>query len=446
MPRPSVFRPSLRWKLVLPFAVWGAGQAALLAWALNSPDPAPRWVGLASAVVSPVLAVWLGGRVARRAERLARVADDLAAGQRSAYPLPRTRDELDDAGAALNRYAHAAEARHDALRVQTRLHRQEASRLAAVLAAHGDGLIILDAAGQVLAMNPVARTLLGASQSATDMVALTGILTDRLGEALAPSVYAQGDSLRLGLNGRHVQVQVTPVASHEEARIGTLVMLRDVTVTAQQEQARADLLLSTDALLAALPEQHASGWRAWLKKLRGAESGDDLAVVRETTVFAVEALVWGAANAWGKAASAQHIDLQVDIKARGLRVHGDLKRLLWALGALLDNAIKYTPVGGQVMIQVKDPEDDAVVIRIRDNGVGIAPDELPHVLERFYRGNPRMPDGRPLRVAGVGQGLALAQQVIEAHGGTLSLKSRMGAGTAVYVRLPLSFDDGQRLP
>jgi signal transduction histidine kinase len=78
---------------------------------------------------------------------------------------------------------------------------------------------------------------------------------------------------------------------------------------------------------------------------------------------------------------------------------------------------------------------------VRDSGVGIKREELSHVFTRFYRGTPITEDGRPLKVPGMGQGLALAKQIIEAHSGEIAVKSKPGAGTAVYVTLPLASEE-----
>jgi signal transduction histidine kinase len=434
-------RASLRWQVSAPLMAWGILQAAAAVWAVHSVQSSSLPLLIAMAAGGPLIGMWAAGRIAARAGALAQAAHELASGHpvaRAPHTLP---DELGAVGAALNRYADSAQARLDDLRAQNRTRRHEVARLSAALAAVPDGLIVLDGDGQVLLMNAPARQMLGASLSATDLTALTALVTDKLAEALSPSVYALGDSLRIELDGRTLQTQVSAVLTGEDVRIGTLVALRDVSEQARRERARAEALADFEPLLSGIAPAYAQPLRAWGAHLRRLDEDNALHVVRQTDIFAVEALVWGVANAWGQTAKTLHIDLQVDIKARGLRVQGDAKRLHWALGAVVDNALKYTPAGGQVMMQVKEPEDgEYLTIRIRDNGVGIKRDELPHVFTRFYRGTPQTPDGRPLKTAGAGQGLTLARQVIEAHGGSIDVKSRPGSGTAVYIRLPLVMD------
>jgi signal transduction histidine kinase len=101
---------------------------------------------------------------------------------------------------------------------------------------------------------------------------------------------------------------------------------------------------------------------------------------------------------------------------------------------LVTNAVKYTPAGGTVEIALAADAECATVV-VRDSGIGIAPGDLPHVFERFWRADPsRSRSGdRP----GTGLGLAICQWVTEAHGGTIGLQSRPGRGSTFTVSLPL---------
>ena len=101
----------------------------------------------------------------------------------------------------------------------------------------------------------------------------------------------------------------------------------------------------------------------------------------------LETLIWAVANEWKQVAQAANLTLNVNIERSGLYILGDERRLRWALGNIIDNAIKYTPPGGKVSLEIKDEEDGFARLRIRDNGVGIAADELPHVFTRFFRGH-----------------------------------------------------------
>lgn len=125
----------------------------------------------------------------------------------------------------------------------------------------------------------------------------------------------------------------------------------------------------------------------------------------------------------------ESVQLSADYGADGpLLVMADANRLKQVLINVLDNALKFTPKGGTVAITVTREEEKAVV-RIADSGVGIAEDDLPHVTEKFYKGESQR--------AGSGLGLAICKEIIELHGGALELASVPGEGTTVTLRLPL---------
>ncbi len=112
-------------------------------------------------------------------------------------------------------------------------------------------------------------------------------------------------------------------------------------------------------------------------------------------------------------------------------VTGDIDRLEQVFSNLLDNALKHTPTGGAVRIVARHPQPNFVEIAVTDTGPGISGEQLQHVFERFYRADPSA--GK----AGAGLGLAIARQIILAHGGDIAAKSTLGKGTEFVVRLPV---------
>jgi heavy metal sensor kinase len=126
------------------------------------------------------------------------------------------------------------------------------------------------------------------------------------------------------------------------------------------------------------------------------------------------------------------IDLSLNAAEPGL-VAGDQARLRRVVGNLLDNAIRFTPRGGRVVVRVTR-QADGVVLTVADTGVGIAAGDLVRVFDRFYKvdaARSHGPDGRS-----GGLGLAICRSLVEACGGAISIDSRPGQGTTVTVRLP----------
>ena len=129
-------------------------------------------------------------------------------------------------------------------------------------------------------------------------------------------------------------------------------------------------------------------------------------------------------------ARSKGVALQSAVPAGLPPVHADHERLLQALGNLTGNAVKFTPAGGRVRIEA-DRVDDGVRFAISDTGPGISRTELPRIFDRFWRGNGR---GR----SGTGLGLAIVRGIVEAHGGTISVRSEPGAGSEFACTIPAS--------
>jgi heavy metal sensor kinase len=126
------------------------------------------------------------------------------------------------------------------------------------------------------------------------------------------------------------------------------------------------------------------------------------------------------------------IKLETDI-AQGLKTRGDAARLGQVLANLLDNAIKYTPAGGRIRLLVGlAPDHEGIAITVADTGIGVSEKDLPHIFERYYRGD------KSRSGPGVGLGLPLVQGIVKAHGGHVSVESRPGEGAVFHVVLPFS--------
>lgn len=129
-----------------------------------------------------------------------------------------------------------------------------------------------------------------------------------------------------------------------------------------------------------------------------------------------------------------NIELKV-CRLNPARVIGDSGRLRQVINNLLDNAIKFTGAGGKVEVYLSlSPEGDEVILRVVDTGLGIPPEDLPHIFDRFYRGDKSR--RRETKHRGTGLGLSICESIITSHLGTIEVGSVVNQGTTFTVRLP----------
>jgi heavy metal sensor kinase len=157
---------------------------------------------------------------------------------------------------------------------------------------------------------------------------------------------------------------------------------------------------------------------------------DARAARREHEPLDLAALVRGVADTMHPLAEARGLRLRAEADGP-VEVHGDGERLREVFYNLLDNAIKYTPEGGEVEVRCGRAGRGAAVT-VRDTGLGIPPEHLPRVFDRFYR----VDKARSREQGGTGLGLSIARSIVTAHGGTITLDSTPGRGTTCTVTLP----------
>jgi two-component system OmpR family sensor kinase/two-component system sensor histidine kinase BaeS len=144
------------------------------------------------------------------------------------------------------------------------------------------------------------------------------------------------------------------------------------------------------------------------------------------------ALARAAVDQFAPAVEAAGVRLELATDEHVPKVEGDAGRLAQVLRNLLSNALRHTPPGGSVSVRV-DHDGGWARLQVADTGSGIAPEDLPRVFDRFYRGD----RDRSRAGGGAGLGLAIARQLVTAHGGRIEVASPPGAGATFTVTLPL---------
>jgi two-component system sensor histidine kinase BaeS len=130
-------------------------------------------------------------------------------------------------------------------------------------------------------------------------------------------------------------------------------------------------------------------------------------------------------------AQQRDIAIQVETPSDLPQVEVDPGRMAQVLENLVNNALRYTPEGGRIVLSV-EANAGTIKLRVQDNGVGIAAEDLPYIFDRFYRSE----KSRPRQGTESGLGLAIAKSIVEAHGGSLWVESALGEGTTFTIALP----------
>ena len=371
-----------------------------------------------------------------------------------------------------NQFASAAEGRireleagRDDLVTSAKLISYKKSRIETVLQTLPNGVLILDENGQVNYANEKLPSLLGISkedifnrppsdwQTYPEVIDL---LTGHQHSARRPM-----DTVVLPVNHsqRTIAVNSYPLFSPRDASVtlGTLVVVRDATEEALAKQSRAEFVahvahelktpLNTLSLYSEMLMDNGDDQELRIEAINvirdevervGALIGNLLNITRiemgsmdlqKTRIrmrdFLKDAFEHISHNARGKNLN---FELALPMDLPPIRIDKDLLRV--AINNLLTNAIKYNEDGGTVELSAEET-DNAVVIRVKDTGVGISQEDCGRIFDRFYRGN----SAQVAQAGGHGLGLALARDIVALHDGSLSVESEPGKGSEFIITL-----------
>ena len=341
--------------------------------------------------------------------------------------------------------------------VQSAAQRAEGDLLRQVARVSGEGIIAIDGTDHVVLVSPPAVRLLGTTALKPGARFHSSQLDFRI-QRLVDAAIASGriEEREMSVDDRNLVLRALRV---DEDGVAVLVTVRDETRLHRLERIRRDFIsnvshelrtpvtavrimaetLETGGLddpAAAVDFVHRIGLEAThmaqiveeLLELSTIESG--LRPMAHDHV-ALEQL-FGAVDRLRPLAAAKGVTLTAVVAAGTPEIAGDAERLGQVMRNLVHNAIKFTPTGGRIDVEAAPGGPGRVLLRCRDTGVGIAPGDLPRIFERFWKADTsRQRDGE-----GSGLGLAIARHVVEAHGGSVVVRSEPRQGTEFTVDLP----------
>lgn len=402
-------------------------------------------VMLVALLLATTLAIFIGIKIAEPLEALRLHAQRVASGNLDTSVEPSPTRELDEVGIAFNVMTSRLKTSLDDLE-KTR------TRLEAVLGGLDDGVVITDMNGTILQLNRAAAAMLNIQEDRARgrpfiQVARDHELDTLLQSALRGESHREG-AVEHGLNRRMLQSSATTVAGNFE-HLG-LVVLRDITDLRRLEGIRRDFVANVSHEL----RTPLTSIRALVETLEaGAVEDPELTqdflsrIIHEVDRLAalVEDLLDLARLEAGRTPTrfervstkdvlrragerlrAQidraRLELDYDLPDTLPDVLADHQRIEQVVINLIHNAIKFTLVGGRITISAS-AQAEHVMVRVTDTGVGIAPDDVPRLFERFYKSD------KARRSEGTGLGLAIAKHIVQVHGGDIEVQSEPGKGS-----------------
>jgi signal transduction histidine kinase len=351
----------------------------------------------------------------------------------------------------LREYAERLEER---VRERTAEIQAQYARLDAILHSTSDGIVVADATGNISMINPVVQNWMMQTLSPADAKKLEQAIKD-----LAKQTSGQPDTV-LELKGLDLQLNAAPIM---QAMVGeSVIAVHDVSQLKALDRLKSRLVSNVSHELrtpiTAIKLHLALLRRASLQKRDGhlnalEREASHLAQLLED-ILQLSRVDAGRLEMKPKPVSLNELieivvaNRQVLAQNRGLTLEHqligpppvalvDVDQVEQVLNNLIVNALYYTLTGGKVVVSTAQQQADGrswAVMTVKDTGIGISEEELPHVFDRFFRGE----EPQRMQLPGTGLGLSIVKEIVELHGGQITIESQIGVGTTATVWLPFA--------
>jgi len=402
-------------------------------------------VGVIAFTATTFFAFFLSSRITSPLRQMKETAHRIAEGDFHAEIPIRTTDEIGELAASLNTMATRLNQLVDALS-------KEKEQLASVLRSMVDGVVMIDGEGNVVVANPPAEHFLRdwRYEHPDEPFPLYGYYQQvvRGGYEVAEDIPVQG---------RIWSLVMVPLMDKEQIR-GAVAVIRDMTRERKLDKMRNDFVANvshelrtplsmlqgySEAIvddMVATPEEHKElAQIIYDESVRMTKLVNELLSLARMEAGHVELFkekvelrpyLERIHRKFSNLAREQDISLSLEVTTPHQHADFDPDRMEQVLTNLIDNALRHTPSQGSVMIRARG--EKVLWLEISDTGSGIPQEDLPFVFERFYKADKARTRGR---AGGTGLGLAIAKNIIDAHGGTISVQSKLGEGTTFTISI-----------
>ncbi len=419
-------------------------------------------VGALAFTFSAMPALILYNRLVSPLKEVATIAQDMAAGNLDQEIPVLAQDEIGDLARSINYMARRLKNNMDDYHL-------EKSRIQAILNSMSDGVIAMDSWGRVVLINTVVENIFRITMEASRGKSILRVIRDCELEKLLHQSLETGKSIKkqiqiMAPDPRIYRVHVIPLQDAGEDRGGVLALLRNITEKKMLEEMRSEFVANVSHELRT-PLTSIRGFAETL--LDGAAEDPKVArqfleiINHETTRLSrlidellnlsriedpkfvlnrqhveIGDLIKRTAEMFKHRAKEKNVALKIEIADDLPAIQGDPDMIRQVFINLIDNAFNYTEPGGQIRVGAVF-EHGELKVDVQDNGMGISPENLSRLFERFYR----VDKARSRELGGTGLGLAIVKHIIDVHQGKVQVESKIGKGSTFSFSLPLGGPD-----
>lgn len=403
-------------------------------------------------VLTTFFAFFLSTRITLPLRKMKEAAFEVSRGKFDTKVPFLSHDEIGELAIAFNQMGKR-------LKINMNVLSQEKEQLKSILSSMADGVMTFSQSGEILITNPPADRFL--QQWHYENEEEGSPIPFKLAELLQKAIETETEQTgELELQGRYYVMIISPLyTQNQESVRGAVTVIRDMTEERRLDKLRIDFVSNVSHELRT-PISMLQGYSEAIiddvvetdeekKELAQIIYDESLRIgrlVNELLDLArmeaghlslnyeevnMEQFLHRIINKFGGIAKENGVELKGNFEVHDIVVKLDPDRIEQVLTNLIDNAIRYTPENGHVIITLTKTVN-GVNISVQDNGAGIPAEDLPFVFERFYKADKARTRGR----AGTGLGLAIAKNIIDAHNGQISVQSKLGNGTTFSFNLP----------
>lgn len=411
-----------------------------------------------SAFFTILISLILASTLTKPISQIRKVSEKIAAGDFSIRVDYKGKDEIRSLSDTINYMTGKIEANIAEIT-------GEKDKMNALLSAMPEGVIALDYNGEILFLNSSACQFIHTEDKNYEGKKLLDLWNENeIREFLEEGKDKQElFSREVALPPLILKLHLVPFGERDRKVSGTMMIIRDITDLRRLEETRTRFLSSISHELRT-PLTIIKGWIYTIKDeepmLNFEEGRNALEIMDEETdrltrlvnelldlsrlrskklsidmqTVKVDELVAKTFEQMSKNAERMNIAVSLEMENRDTELPADKDRMKQVIINLMDNAIKYTPSGGSVLIRTHR-NDESWFMDVEDTGMGISRDELPFLFERFFRTKDKI---KKKYIKGTGLGMAIVKEIVDAHKGSIDVESEEGKGTKIRIAIPLN--------